>query len=185
MKIKDKLRQKLKTKRLALAEGDAKEAGENILNTLSKELDWNGIKSLNSYTSVAQWREVDTRPLLEYIWQYWPNIQSTTMRVDEGGQMKAIIINPDTKWTKHEWGMPEPENEDELPDTHQFDVIIVPVLGFDKQNNRLGLGMGYYDRFLKEQRKAQKIGLAYSWAYVESLPYESHDIKLDRIITET
>lgn len=68
--------------------------------------------------------------------------------------------------------------------SQQFDVIIIPVLGFDDQNYRLGFGAGWYDRFLSHQQHATTIGLAYSSSLVSGLPHEVHDIPLDIIVTE-
>jgi 5-formyltetrahydrofolate cyclo-ligase len=66
----------------------------------------------------------------------------------------------------------------------KFDVILVPALGFDRDNNRLGLGGGWYDRFVAQQPPAQKIGVAYEWALVEDgIPVEPWDMKLDSVVT--
>jgi 5,10-methenyltetrahydrofolate synthetase len=72
-----------------------------------------------------------------------------------------------------------------VPGNFRFDVLIVPVLGFDKNNHRLGFGGGFYDRFLAGQPKARKIGLAFEIGFITSnFPAEAHDVKLDMIITE-
>ena len=71
-------------------------------------------------------------------------------------------------------------------------VIVVPMLMFDRQLNRLGYGAGYYDKlilnlksyFNKKQKNFITIGLAYSEQETRSIPYESHDQKLDFIVTE-
>lgn len=60
----------------------------------------------------------------------------------------------------------------------QFDVIIVPVVGFTTDNHRLGMGGGWYDRFLSTQPGARKLGLAYKEALVQ-FSAEGHDIALD------
>ena len=52
----------------------------------------------------------------------------------------------------------------------------------DKNFNRLGLGGGYYDRFLPKT-DAKKVALAYDFQLVESLPTEPHDAKIDAILT--
>jgi 5-formyltetrahydrofolate cyclo-ligase len=65
-----------------------------------------------------------------------------------------------------------------------FDVIIVPMLGFDTSLQRIGWGGGYYDKFLATQPKAKKIGVCYSIGEVERIPAEPHDIPLDMIMTE-
>ena len=71
-------------------------------------------------------------------------------------------------------------------------VIVVPMLMFDRKLNRLGYGAGYYDKsilnlkryFNKKQKNFITIGLAYSEQETRSIPYESHDQKLDFIVTE-
>ena len=64
----------------------------------------------------------------------------------------------------------------------QIDCVIVPGAAFDKNFNRLGLGGGYYDKFLPKTN-AKKIALAYDFQVVESLPTEAHDAKIDAIFT--
>tara|TARA_B110001452_G_C15000531_1_gene349781 strand:- start:4 stop:591 length:588 start_codon:yes stop_codon:yes gene_type:complete len=71
-------------------------------------------------------------------------------------------------------------------------IIIVPMLMFDRKLNRLGYGSGYYDKsifslkqfFHRKEKKFFTIGLAYSEQETKRLPYESHDQKLDFIVTE-
>ena len=66
----------------------------------------------------------------------------------------------------------------------EFDVILVPALGFDRDGNRLGLGGGWYDRFVAQQPQAKKIGVAYAWALAENgIPVEPWDMKLDLVVT--
>ncbi len=71
-------------------------------------------------------------------------------------------------------------------------IIVVPMLMFDRKLNRLGYGAGYYDKLIstlkryfdKKQKNFITIGLAYSEQETKSIPYESHDQKLDFIVTE-
>ena len=68
------------------------------------------------------------------------------------------------------------------------DLLIVPLLGFDRHGNRLGQGAGHYDRTLSALRATGKvwaIGLAYAGQLIDELPYEPHDERLDAILTET
>jgi 5-formyltetrahydrofolate cyclo-ligase len=68
------------------------------------------------------------------------------------------------------------------------DVVIVPLLAFDKAGHRLGYGAGYYDRTIAWLRKHQKnvtiVGAAYSKQQVEAIPAAEHDEKLDMVVTE-
>ena len=67
------------------------------------------------------------------------------------------------------------------------DVLLVPIVAFDKNFNRIGYGGGFYDRYIKKIRKQKKkvltIGFAYSFQKVKKIPTNNYDIKLDFIIT--
>ena len=65
----------------------------------------------------------------------------------------------------------------------QIDCVIVPGAAFDLSGGRLGLGGGYYDRFLSFAVNAKKIALAYDFQLVDSLPTEEHDAKIDMVLT--
>ena len=85
--------------------------------------------------------------------------------------------------TINEFGMLEPiKAEAKTPD-----IIIVPLLAFDKDKYRLGYGKGYYDRTITKLRKLKKIfviGLAYDNQMVRNIPTENHDEKMDIIVTD-
>ena len=66
----------------------------------------------------------------------------------------------------------------------EIDCIIVPGAAFDRNGNRLGLGGGYYDRFLKRAENIKRIALAFEFQITEKIPNEEHDEKVDIIITE-
>ncbi len=73
-------------------------------------------------------------------------------------------------------GLPTARAED-------FDAVVVPLVGFDEKNNRLGYGGGNYDRFLVETRpEAIVVGFAFSEQRCRDLPVETHDIPLPAII---
>ena len=88
---------------------------------------------------------------------------------------QPLIIN--------KYGIPEPiSNNIKYPD-----LLLVPLVAYDKKFNRIGYGGGYYDRFLKKISKRKKIitiGLAYSFQKVINIPINDYDIKLDYIITD-
>ena len=65
----------------------------------------------------------------------------------------------------------------------QIDCVIVPGAAFDIHGNRLGLGGGYYDRFLPRAVNAKKIAFAYDFQLVERLPVEPHDAKINAVLT--
>ena len=93
------------------------------------------------------------------------------------------------KWSKNEplkinkYGIPEPISEKRI----KPNVLLIPLVGFDDQLNRLGYGGGYYDRYIskiKIKEKLLKIGVGFSFQKVKKLPISNYDEKLDCIITE-
>lgn len=124
-----------------------------ILQQVIDSIDWSSVVRLHLYDSRAEWGEVDTLPIIDYLSTHFPKI-----RIDIADQQASA---------------PQP--------TDAYDVIIVPVLAYDSTNNRLGMGQGWYDRFLANQPTARKIGLAYTESFVDQLPVEPHDQTLDII----
>lgn len=67
------------------------------------------------------------------------------------------------------------------------DLVLAPLLGFDRLGRRLGYGQGHYDRTLaalRAHRATRFIGLAYAAQEVDALPEEVHDVRLDAVLTE-
>ena len=83
----------------------------------------------------------------------------------------------------NKYGIPEPESKFLV----YPDIILVPIVAFDNNLNRLGYGAGYYDRLiskLSKKKKLLKIGLAISVQRVDNIPTNKYDKKLDYIVTE-
>ena len=82
----------------------------------------------------------------------------------------------------NKYGIPEPETKNIV----YPDVLLVPLVAFDKNLNRLGYGGGYYDRLIEKLSKKKniiKIGLALSIQKIDKVPINIYDQKLDYIIT--
>ena len=75
------------------------------------------------------------------------------------------------------------EPKDSCKKAEKIDCVLIPTVGVSKSGVRLGYGKGYYDRFLS-LIDAVKISLTYSKQVVKSIPNESHDVKIDWIVTE-
>ena len=66
------------------------------------------------------------------------------------------------------------------------DLILMPLLGYDRTGTRLGYGGGYYDRTLAAMTKRPMlVGLAFSAQALDHIPREAHDIPLDAVVTES
>jgi 5-formyltetrahydrofolate cyclo-ligase len=91
----------------------------------------------------------------------------------------ALRLEPDA------FGVPAPPA---IVPSVEPDLVVAPLLGFDRQGRRLGQGSGHYDRALaclRARRSVFVIGLAFSGQEVVQLPAEAHDQRLDAILTET
>ncbi len=65
----------------------------------------------------------------------------------------------------------------------KIDMIIVPGVAFDKQNNRLGRGKAYYDKLLSKT-SALKVGVCFDFQMLGKVPADQYDVKMDRVITD-
>ena len=82
----------------------------------------------------------------------------------------------------NKYGIPEPETKNIV----YPDILLIPLVAFDKNLNRLGYGGGYYDRLIKKlskKKKIIKIGLALSFQKINKVPINIYDQKLDYIVT--
>ena len=82
----------------------------------------------------------------------------------------------------NKYGIPEPEAKNIV----YPDVLLIPLVAFDKNLNRLGYGGGYYDRLIEKLSKKKniiKIGLAFSVQEIDKVPINIYDQKLDYIVT--
>ena len=98
-------------------------------------------------------------------------------------EMSFYSWNPNEPLTINRFGILEPiKGKKIIPST-----LIIPMLAFDSNLNRLGYGGGFYDRFIKKierQTICIKIGLALSYQIINRVPVDKHDKKMDFIITE-
>jgi len=89
------------------------------------------------------------------------------------------VMEPD------EFGIPAPPPWEDIV---YPDLVVCPMMAFDRRGHRLGQGKGHYDRTLEQLRERQPVfllGLAYAGQEVDEVPCEPHDQLLDAILTET
>jgi len=88
-------------------------------------------------------------------------------------------------FVKSQYGIYEPKESKRAKPFRikDIDLVIVPGLAFDKNNNRLGRGRGYYDRFLKcISKNIPKIGLGFDFQFFSNIPATANDVPLSGII---
>ena len=164
MGSKELLREWLKAERMRMPAREAARLSEIIVDRVLDTVDWNSVETVHLYTPLSAQHEVDARRLLEKIWQIHPAIRTATW-----GKAKS-------SWVDQSGRAPAPESQ-------QYDLVIVPLIGFNEQCHRIGFGGGSYDRFLSGQSHAQAVGLSYDFALCDFEP-EEHDVALDAVATE-
>jgi len=101
-----------------------------------------------------------------------------------------IKTTQDTCFINNKFGIQEPLfNQADLIKPEKLDMVITPLVGFDRQGNRIGMGGGFYDRTFsfKQSNNSLKpllIGYAYDFQQVDTLTPEAWDVKLDGFVTE-
>jgi len=124
--------------------------------------------------------EVDTYGLMEH-W-FWDKDISIYVPKVTGETMDFFRISSFKDLSMGRFGILKPQTDDKInPD--ELEVIIVPIVAFDKNKHRIGFGKGYYDRYLK-QTSARKIGIAFSFQEVDEILVDPFDVDCDIVITE-
>ena len=124
--------------------------------------------------------EIDILQILEKFEQ--KKFIITLPKIKKNSQMDFFQWSMNDPLNINKFGIPEPISEMiKYPD-----ILLVPLVAFDKNFNRIGYGGGFYDRYIKKIRKRKKvltIGFAYAFQKVKKIPTNNYDIGLDFIIT--
>lgn len=105
--------------------------------------------------------------------------------VKEKYEMDFFLWEKKSDLMVNRFGIKEPKPDEKnkvIPD--QKTLVLVPSVALDKKGNRLGMGLGYYDRYFAKYPKACKVGVVFSCCVVDNIPREDHDLKVDYIATD-
>ena len=105
--------------------------------------------------------------------------------VTGAGLMEAVELSDMADLVPDKYGIKTvSEEKRRLIAPDKIDLIIVPGVAFDKAGHRLGMGGGFYDRFMLRTSRAVRAALAYDCQLLAAVPAEVHDLTVDYIITE-
>ena len=103
----------------------------------------------------------------------------------EHGHMEVYTLNEDQVWAYGKYGIREPDPAHAaLRAPEDFDVILVPCVGFDEGGGRIGHGAGYYDRYLERAPQATRVCIAFEAQCLDDVVKEDTDLPMDYIVTE-
>ncbi len=181
MRSKHSIRKEFKSKRLTLVAGPALQ--DNILKFFKDHVSLKENTAIGAY--YAKQDEIDLSKLIT--WLHAQKIPCALPKISsyQTRDMDFLLFKPNTPVKQNDFGINEPyEAEIVTPN-----IIILPIIACDLKGNRLGYGLGYYDKYLAEAKKTNKNIIAIAICheaqiYQETLPNEPHDQKLDFIITD-
>ena len=103
---------------------------------------------------------------------------------EKGEYVARRPLNASQPLARGQFGIPEPPPDSPPLSLNPLDLVLVPGVAFDLSGRRLGRGYGYYDRMLAKVRGI-KCGVAFDQQVKAELPAESHDVRVDCILTPT
>lgn len=185
------LRLKLRRKRFELSKQEQRQAARRLCQQLKHLPEIQRARRISLYLPVNG--EIDPTPLLSWFRQRNVDVYLPVLRPLSDNSLWFVAYHANTPMVKNRFGIPEPDTRfaaqrrNRLP-AWALDTLIVPLVGFDAQANRMGMGGGFYDRSLAFMRRPGPapalIGVAHAFQQVESLPVEPWDVPLSAVVSD-
>ncbi len=183
-------RRRLRALRLALAPAERLAAERAIAGTLRRSNLLRRGQKVAVY--VAMPGEVDPSRLVAAAWRAGCRVYVPRVVSRRRGTMQFVPLTPRARLRSNVYGIAEPVvGPASRVRPLLLDVVLMPVVGFDRDGNRLGMGAGYYDRALRHRRDPSRrwrrprlVGLAFSCQQLTAIVPSSWDVRLDAVVTE-
>ena len=158
IKNKKFYRKKYQALRMKLLKEEIYDLSDKIFSILKTIPVWEK-NTYHLFISSKQKNEVETKKILSYLYDLGKVVVTSKMLPDK--KLIHLRVNQSTRFIQNDYNILEPDSSEEILSTN-LDVIIIPLLCFDKNGNRVGYGGGYYDKFLSKTKNAvMKIGLSF------------------------
>ena len=183
---RQEVRARIKIQRKRMSRDDAVEKSEEIAKKLFSLQDFQNALTAAFYAEKHEDREVCTEEMIKRSITMQKTIAlPVTYKTERRLRFFKIKNYSELHAAPKTFYIPEPiPNEKNMIADSDFDLVIVPGIAFNLKGYRLGWGFGFYDDFLSRvDRKTRRIGIAYE-LQIADFPVESHDIPVDKIITE-
>jgi len=176
---KTALRQQAKEARSLLSPSQIAEHSKIISQRLLDLL--NGFETVMVYASKAP--EVETKDLIVDLNRRGVRVIVPIIERETCSLRLSYLPDP-SALVPSTFNVPEPIGHEIPARPGDVEAVVIPMLAFDAEGNRLGYGAGYYDRFLCRYPHPKKIGIAFSCQQADSIPADENDVKMDYIVTE-
>ena len=174
---KNKIRNKIKDKKKTLSIQYIKNASDLIFQKIEKLEEFQSANTVMLYWSLPV--EVFTHDFI----LKWYNKKQIILPVVAGDVLEiGIFTGIGNMVNSKNFGLFNPTGIT-FNKPEEIDLIIVPGIAFDWNNNRLGHGKAYYDKFLPGTR-AFKIGVCFDFQLLDEIPVTETDVKMDLVVTD-
>lgn len=169
-------------KRKNLTNSEVEEKSKNISSDFFKNTNLTNVSVAHIFIPIENFNEVQTWQIIKLIWKYFPHIKTATS-ITTKEELKHVLIDANTVFSPDDWGIPVPQNGVEI-EAKAIDIVITPLLAFDKNLHRVGYGKGYYDKFFAKCRNdVQKIGVSFFPPLEDEIEdINEYDVVLDNVI---
>lgn len=174
---KKELRKQIRNRKRQFTADELNELSVSVMNRLLGMPEVINAKTILLYYSLPD--EVNTHQTVELLARQGKTV--LLPKVIDGENMEIRIYESSEDLTEGSYGIMEP-NGKLFTDYDKIDTAVIPGMSFDADNNRLGRGKGYYDRFLKNIPQAYKIGVCFDFQKEQNIPHDEYDIKMDTVI---
>ena len=184
--LKKDIRIEFSKLRLRYNPSEMADFSEAISKRFFANIELREINSAHVFLPMIDKNEIDTRIIVNKLWNEFPHVQTITSKSDlKLITMESFLFNDQTHFEDDEWGISTPVNAMAFQDDH-IDLILVPLLAFDKKGMRVGYGKAFYDKFLLNCKPdIIKVGLSILDPVEEIEDVGEHDIPLSCCITPT
>lgn len=167
-------------KRLSLTDAEYLKLNQLLCDRFFTSVDLLHVSVLHTFLPINGKKEPDTWLIIDRVRREFPHIHIAVPRL-LGNDLEHILLEtPEVEI--NQWGIPEPRSGRKIA-TEKIDMVLVPLLAFDREGHRVGYGKGYYDRFLKNCRSdTQRIGLSF-FPPVQCINASPHDARLSSCVT--
>lgn len=181
---KTALRATYLAKRRSLSAAENVKLSRQIADRFFTDFDLKATETLHCFISIPKFNEIDTSLIFSKLWSDSPHIRTVAPRVDrKNDRLENVLFSHDSEMVENAWGIREPAGE-EMVEPEKTDLVIVPLLCFEKGGYRVGYGKGYYDRFLAKCRPGCiKVGLSFFPPVDQIDGIHDGDVPLDYCVT--
>lgn len=180
-----RLRRQLRAARRALTPAEQRAAARGLLRQLRHWLPLLRAQHVAFY--LPNDGEIDARALAALLQQRGKTCYLPRLYLDGSNRIVFLRYRDGDRLVRNHLGIPEPSLRQRALPAWALQVVLMPLVGFDRAGNRLGMGGGFYDRtfaFRRQRHTPRLVGLAHSVQEVPSLAVQNWDIPLDVIVTE-